>query len=245
MNLPSDHADAMQLLLRAMRAPADVSEVSSDSGRTARIERSPEPGIDLAVRIDDAGWLALSVTAAAERPAAYPVELPFLPDRPATLIVLRDQVTVSWQGAGGFSCSMPFGVDPQLLEKLAELARPYAERMKQREPGVTAEATQRLREFMASLGADARDRLLASMAPDPDTVVRLESLFSAACEQTLGQGWSEVECKERSGGPMRVASAVYRRDRVRRDIVLMSFGGAPSVLLHQYPDESEDSGSEP
>ncbi len=82
------------------------------------------------------------------------------------------------------------------------------------------------------------------MAPDPDLMVRLESLFSAACEQTLAEGWREVERKERSE-PMRVASAVYRRDRVRRDIVLMSFGGAPSVLLRQYADESEESGSEP
>jgi hypothetical protein len=231
--------------MRAMRAPADVSEVSSDSGRTARIERSLEPGIDLAVRIEDAGWLVLSVTPVADRPAVYPSKLPFVPDRPATVVIMRDQVTVSWRGTEGFSCSMPFGIDPELSENLADLARPYAERMKQRDPAVMSEAAQRLREFMASLGADARERLLASMAPDPDTMVRLESLFSAACEQTLAQGWSEVERKERSGGPMRVASAVYRRDRVRRDIVLMSFGGAPSVLLRQYPDESAEPVSEP
>jgi hypothetical protein len=245
MTFPTDHAEATQLLLRAMRAPADVSEVSSDSGRTARIERSPEPGVDLAVRIDDAGWLVLSVTPVAERPTVYPTEIPFLPDRPATVVVIRDQVTVSWLGTEGFSCSMPLSIDPELSENLAEMARPYAERMKQRDPGVMAEVTQRIREFMASLGADARERFLASMAPDPDMMVRLESLFSAACEQTLAQGWSEVERKERSAGPMRVASAVYRRNRLRRDIALMPFGGAPSVLLRQYPDESAEPVSEP
>lgn len=244
MTFPTDHAEAMQLLLRAMRAPADVSEVSSDSGRTARIERSPERGIDLAVRMDAAGWLVLSVTPVAERPAAYPRGLPFLPDRPATVVVMRDQVTVSWRGTEGLGCFVPLGVDPELLQSLADQMRPFEEGMRKGDRAVIAEGGKRIRDFMASLDADARERLLASMAPDPDLMVRLESLFSAACEQTLAEGWREVERKERSE-PMRVASAVYRRDRVRRDIVLMSFGGAPSVLLRQYADESEESGSEP
>ena len=239
MTVHPEYTEAIQLLFRAMRAPEDVSEVSSDGGRAARIDRSPEPGIDVAIRIEDLGWLALSTTPVPDRPAAYPNEIPFVPEYPATVVVLPEQVTVTWRGTEGFVCPAPQGADQELLKNLADQMRPFEEGMKKGDATATAEGGKRIREFMESLDAEARQQFLASMMPDPELMSKLQPVFEAACEQSAAQGWREVERKERTA-PVVAASVTYERDRLQRDIALVPLGGAPQVMLRQYLKESRE-----
>ncbi len=239
MTVRPEFNEAIQLLFRAMRASENVSEVCSESGRTAHIERSPDPGIDVAVRIDELGWLALSVMPVSDRPEAYPSGVPFVPDCPATVVVVSEQVSVIWRGTEGFVCSTPLGADQELLKSLADQIRPLEEGMRKGDTTATAEGGRRIREFLDSLDAEARQQFLTSMTPDQESIGKLRPVFDAVCKESVGAGWTEVERKERTS-PVVAASVSYTRGRFQRDVALVPFGGAPQVMLRQYEQERSE-----
>ena len=112
--------DWLPLLKKALDAPTEISEVCGDDGRIVRIDREPEPGVDLCLtEVESAGLDPLAkcilIAPIESRPEMYPDDLPFVANIPATVYSQGDAFVVSWhrQSQG----SSPYPLDIEFLYK--------------------------------------------------------------------------------------------------------------------------------
>ena len=135
------HANEMGQLLRdALRAPPDVTEVQSESGRRIQIVRNPEPGVELELRETDADgsasdFLSLTVSGAATRPSRYPSHVPFVAGVPAVVTVVNKMTTVAWQLAQDDNAEGPGLEAFQELEELMSPLKPITDRLQAADAG--------------------------------------------------------------------------------------------------------------
>ncbi len=112
--------DWLPLLKQALDAPSDVNEVRADDGRIVRIDREPEPGVDLCLtEVESPGSDPLAtcilIAPIESRPEMYPDDLPFVANIPATVYSQGDAFVVSWQRQA--EGSTPFPLDIEFLYK--------------------------------------------------------------------------------------------------------------------------------
>ncbi len=110
--------DWLPLLKQALDAPPEVNEVRAEDGRIVRIDREPEPGIDLCLtEVESAGRDPLAkcilIAPIESRPEMYPDDLPFVANIPATVYSQGDAFVVSWQRQS--EGSSPYPVDIEFL----------------------------------------------------------------------------------------------------------------------------------
>jgi hypothetical protein len=174
-----DMPEAVRLLQEALSGPPGVSEVTTQSGRRVRVERDPEPGIQVRLaQLDSEGpraeWRALSVDAVEERPESYPADLPFLPGVEALLFVFGDAASVTWRPTGA-SCPVPPKQPDESLAKISERLREIHRSSEGDDSTTRAEVARKVKEVLDSLDPETRGKLedmWQQMEPEEEILCR-------------------------------------------------------------------------
>ncbi|MGD2152916.1 MAG: hypothetical protein PVG79_06575 [Gemmatimonadales bacterium] len=234
--------EAARLIQEALSGPPGLTELRTESGQLVRVERDPEPGIQLRLVFPGSEerrdpWTALAVPPVADRPESYPSSVPFLPGVETIVVVFGEVVNVVWHPSGA-ACQVP-DIEPD--EKLEELER----RLKSvRETAVGADAESRpeacvsFKAIIDSLGPELREKLeqvWRHMQPAPEIMYQLERTFEDAAAASLAEGWRLVDRKE-TEMPVRALNARFERDAYSRQLFMMAL--SRSVMLVQHSRES-------
>ena len=242
------HANEMGQLLRdALRAPPDVTEVQSESGRRMQIVRNPEPGVELELRETDADgsasdFLSLSVSGAATRPSRYPSNVPFVPGVPAVVTVSNKSTVVTWQSAQD---DIAEGPGLELFQELKELTgplKPIADRLQAADAGQRDQLMEEARAAAASLDESVLEKLRAAWEhlgrPDPSVVEKLEEVFAIVSRASEAEGWERGDSTD-IAIPFQIRTVQFSRDEETRAISLMAMAGSAStVFLLQAPRDA-------
>jgi len=233
------HANEMGQLLRdALRAPPDVTEVQSESGRRIQIVRNPEPGVELELRETDADgsasdFLSLTVSGAATRPFRYPSHVPFVAGVPAVVTVVNKMTTVAWQLAQDDNAEGPGLEAFQELEELMSPLKPITDRLQAADAGQQDELMEEARAAAGSLDESVLDKLRAAWEhlsrPDPSVVEELEEVFAIVSRASEAEGWERGDSTD-NANPFQIRTVQFSRDEETRAISLMTMAGAASTV---------------
>jgi hypothetical protein len=239
-NLP----EAARLIQEALSGPPGLTELKTESGRVVKVERDPEPGIQLRLEFPGSeeghdGWTALSVRAVADRPELYPSIVPFLPEVEALVMIFGETVHVMWRPSGTHACQVPDIEPDEKLEELERRLKSARETAAGADPESRAKACTNVKGIIDSLGPDMREKLeqvWRHMQPDPEVIGQLEHAFEKAAEASIEEGWRLIDRNE-TETPVRAMSALFERDAYSRRLLMMTL--SRSVMLTQCPREPE------
>jgi hypothetical protein len=245
--MSSETKETFRLIQEAMRSPAEKTELETSSGRKVRIERDPEPGIEIRLTHADAAdgegeWYVLSVAASEARPKPYPSSLPFLPGVEAAVSVTGTMSSVAWRPAQ-YVESLPPDVkpDPEVAELLDSLGS-LREESAQADTGSRRGMAGRAMALFEALSPEAKEKFnefLELFRPDAGTAAELERLFDAVIESSVNEGWLLQEDKHPEG-PLRMRLARLERESATRRLMLTGVVGGGHVMLIQIPATSEE-----
>ena len=229
--------ETADLVRQALRAPPDVREVRSQSGRRMRIVRDPEPGVELELRETDAegagpGLVLLSLRDAALRPSRYPASLPFVPGAPAVVTIGADVTSVTWPSSdvpvGGPSESASL---PEFSE-IAQHLKPLANRLQHTAAASGSDVAAEARELVDSFDVSIREKLRAAWErtrPEAPVLAESNAVFHAVTQATEADGWERGKHTD-SDFPFQLRTAEYHRDDEVRTISLIAMARAASMV---------------
>ena len=227
-----------RLLAEALRAPSTVDEVRSESGVVARVERAPEPGIEIRLvpSESDSGpndWLAMVVTPVAERPHLYPASLPFLAGVGATLTRDGEAVSVIWSQTGHPSCPVLPSEPPPVLRDVTERLMGIAKSGVRSEPAAGS-----VKAIFDSLSDDKRgelDTFFSAMKSDSAAETWLVSVFDTAVAESEKEGW-ETESSHAKDSPVMTRKAVLSKGRFERTVFMQAMAQGIVMLRQKVSD---------
>jgi len=239
-NLP----EVARLIHEALSGPPETTELVTESGRPVRVERDPEPGIQLRLTLAEtdehaADWRAILVEPRDRKPDCYPGEVPFVSGVKTIVAILGETVSATWRTTEGAACPMPEQEPDEKLVQLSQRLSALREELKAGGPDSRAEAGQRVKEILDSLDSGTRGKLTElwqQMQPAAEVLGRLERVFDEVLGASVTDGWSLVEKKE-SETPIRSMSAKLERDSNSRSILMMALNR--SVVMIQGPRSPE------
>lgn len=245
-----------ELYEMALDAPEGVTRLDGDDGGYVEITREPHtPGV---IRVDTFASTGsdpsrcLIVPAAAESPAEYPSDVPFLAD---LMCMIND--------GDGRRLAVWMDRDSEVTSEIQELSRDLGEAQRQSvDEGGSARSPEEMRAVVETLLASFKDRekldqedLMDRMATivgirrerfesmmevmwrptSSEDTARFDAAFDAVVAQSRADGWRESVKPDRPGLREGV-QADMRRDGRRRFVCRQSMFGVPWLLLLEQDD---------
>jgi hypothetical protein len=235
--------EAARLIQEALSGPPGVTELKTESGHPVRVERDPEPGVQLRLVFPGTeerqdSWTALSVRAVEHRPGSYPSAIPFLPGVEAIVATFGETVHVIWRPSGA-ACQIPDIEPDKKLEELERRLKSARDAAAGTDPEARPAACVNFKAIIDSLGPELREKLeqvWRHMQPDPAVIHQLERMFDDAVTASLAEGWRLVERTE-TETPVRGLGASLERGASSRRLFMMAL--SRSVMLMQHPRKTE------
>lgn len=238
--------EATRLIRKVLSGPPGATEITTESGRVLRVERDPEPGIELRLApvdsdIGPGDWLVMSLRAAEEKPEGYPPSVPFVPLASGVVAIFGENITVAWRSIEAAACPVP-NLEPDAgLEELAERLKSLMESVQGSEATSSAEVAEKVKAINDSLDPDTRaklEELWQHLQPEADVLNRLERVFEAVFEASVEDGWRVADNKATETPFRTIRVELERGDYSRLILMLTMFGAGSSVILEQNPRES-------
>ncbi len=245
--MESDLSEAARLIQEALSGPETVTELRTQSGRPVRVERDPEPGIQLRLTLtgtdgDGGDWIVYLVEPGEQRPRSYPSTAPFVPGVAAIVAIFGGTLSITWRPAEGAVCPAPELEPDEKLVRLSEQLRSVRETATGGDPELRRSIGQRVKALFDALDPGTRGKLeefLQHLSPNAETIEQLEQIFEDVLEASLADGWSLVSRKD-SEKPARSMGAHLERDKKTRSIMMMTL--SRSVMMTESPRKAETLG---